>query len=386
MSTQKSMKWKRSSPPRLGDLTMKPSSPVSHKRSRKRSRSHSRSRSRSRSRSSSGPRVVVDEHSQYLDNTPRQPFKYYHEGGDCFRAFIVLEIAASTIWYNTNICFYLSSGRSNASMNGIFANTFIPCGGILTSDAKPNILHVNNNWIEGTDKYERGWIIKLSSFKLQESCLKWKVEFIKEYLSMFLDNKDFSLLYDIFNTWISGTIRKPLLITAITMFSKRLRAEYTTTESLQTFSNNYAFISNLILFLESYFTTDWQLFISAKIGGGYWENPSQIQLRTFILEKYSIYNDIPINLNSIEEIRRNLPTHNDDTPENTDEIIDFLTEHNVQDIINDGRTNHLFQESVKEMDKVYGGSLTVFNAAIMPSIIQIIRQVETVAKVMKQSR
>jgi hypothetical protein len=165
-----------------------------------------------------------------------------------------LQHTDSTIspWPNPNIAYYCSSGTSNQdnlSIKTIFQGTWIPIGGLLEHEIN----------YSGNGKRLKGHIIKMSDLYfgiLGETCkfLKWHETFIEK-------------MYPEINLILNEA---PYYKTLDELSDDKLK-------NLQGIMLEFL---TVLTFISAYFLNEWQLKLSAMIGGGYWDK--NIKLKSYV--------------------------------------------------------------------------------------------------------
>ena len=105
------------------------------------------------------------------------------------------------------------------------------------------------------------------------------------------------------------------------MLLDKLQKKYnmTTLEIYETFKNlleEYAYIHD---FISGYFVYDWQMYISAFAGSGYWQQNEQFRnyiLSTFVLDQSNFIMPDFIELNKLDEDNNGI--------DNTSQVVEFL--------------------------------------------------------------
>jgi hypothetical protein len=217
--------------------------------------------------------------------------------GTIFRPFIVVKPPTTTPWLTPNIAFYKSSGRSNDKFSGKYANTWLPTAGILDKDTT----------IHGKPE-EKGYIIKMST--LYGSHLSAELcELLRDYITK--KYKHHTPTVEIAEKVFSElkTLKDP----KINHFSSR--------DILNDYLKITEEIHEIYVLLSGYFTTAWQVYISAHIGGGYWSINEPFQ--TYIV-------NLKINNITIPTIPTTATPAADETGNNDDEVISFLKNNGAQ--------------------------------------------------------
>ena len=215
----------------------------------------------------------------------------YHEGGDSYRPIIIIQINNPALWPNDNIAYYRSSGRSNTTPQ--YTNTWFPFGGIIEQ----------NKTIIRNDTLNKGHLIKMSDLISTSTYFRWKSTLLMNYFST---KQDFHPFRDVYYEPIQGTMRN-----------------VTTTET-----THFREAEEIRMLLDHYFLFDWQLRISAQIGGGYWAINTtfcRYVLDNINLPPNVVIPVVPANLNVTEPELANLVQD-----VNTDDIIKFLKDNRSQ--------------------------------------------------------
>ena len=168
----------------------------------------------------------------------------YHEGGDSYRPIIIIPINTPALWPNNNIAYYRSSGRSNTTPQ--YANTWFPFGGMVEQ----------NNTIIRNETFNRGHLIKMSDLLSTSTYFRWKSTLLMNY---FRTKENFHPFRDVYYEPPLGSM-----------------GNVTTTEI-----THFREAQEIRMLFDNYFLFDWQLKISAQIGGGYWAR--NITFRTYVL-------------------------------------------------------------------------------------------------------
>jgi hypothetical protein len=180
-----------------------------------------------------------------------------------------------------NMGYYLSSGLSNDRFNGLYANTWVPTGGITEIS---------------TEERKQYHIVKMSDFffKISTNYLLdtylWIYNILRDYYTEFYitDNQE---LKKFISFIFENDTPLPRLITA--KIQPYINNDYKIIDSTD-FLSFITDVENLYRFIYSYFLFDWQLYISCILSNNeqsYWErNP---MFKKFILRKFDyMKNDI----------------------------------------------------------------------------------------------
>lgn len=221
--------------------------------------------------------------------SPKSEAKYiiFHEGGDVYRPFLIIE-HVDHLWITPNIAFYQSSGQSNDKFGGIYANTWFPTAGML----------VENTEINGKQE-EKGYITKMSTLYGQPKINIALCDIIKKYIKE--KYGDSEITNDILSD--QHNLNKEIYI------DDKGRKKMDVVEKYHIVLQEYKEIHQ---FVGSYFAFDWQLYISAKLGNGYWAKNEQF--RNYMLRDENTVNIAIPNVNIVN----NMPV------DNMDEVISFL--------------------------------------------------------------
>ena len=171
----------------------------------------------------------------------------YHEGGDSYRPFIVMNVPTQYNWLTPNISFFQSSGRSNDNSveNELRRNTWFPTIGLLI-EGSPLYTYLRNTDVDNANMYTNGYIIKLNAlskiFKAPYTTWKWMG--VYQTNLGWLNNK--SIAADsIFNELVKTTSQTEIL--------------------------------KLGGFLFNYCVFWWQVQISAQLNGGIWQKYPELR-------------------------------------------------------------------------------------------------------------
>lgn len=221
--------------------------------------------------------------------SPRSGAKYiiYHEGGDVYRPFIIIENLGH-IWITPNIAFYQTSGQSNDKFGGIYANTWLPTAGMLAE----------NTEINGKPE-EKGYITKMSTLYGEPKIHVALCNIIKRYIKE--KYGDSEITRDIVSD--QHNLNRKIYI------DDKGRTKMDVIENYHTILREYKEIHE---FVGSYFAFDWQLYISAKLGTGYWDKNEQF--RNYMLREE----------NAVDIAIPNVNIVNNKPVDNEDEVISFL--------------------------------------------------------------
>jgi hypothetical protein len=228
-----------------------------------------------------------------------------HEGGDSYRPLIIIPINNPNLWTNNNIAYFRSSGRSNSTPQ--YSNTWFPLGGIVEQ----------NNTKILRETFNTGHIIKMSDL-LEKKDSNWKTNLCMEYFhpleNQSFENKSFDKILSTLNPNSTNIDAIEALFTEALLIKK---------------------------FLDSYFFFDWQLRISAQIGGGFWDrNPN---FCTFVLglNRIPVIN-VPRMPDYFKEAEGDLARYvqgdveGDNGLNNNDYMINFLKQNQSQLALPDG--------------------------------------------------
>lgn len=172
----------------------------------------------------------------------------YHEGGDSYRPFIVINVPLTHNWLSPNISFFQSSGRSSDNLleNVLRKDTWFPTIGLLVGNS-PLYTHLRSNDEENINMYTNGYIIKLNAlskiFKVPYTTWKW--------IGVFQTNLGWLNVpsvakHSIFHTFVSS-------------------------------KEKYDQMLNIGFLLFKYCVFWWQVQISAQLNGGLWEKYPELR-------------------------------------------------------------------------------------------------------------
>jgi len=175
----------------------------------------------------------------------------------------VVAVPEGIYWPTQNMSFYRSSGGGNPRLNNLFAGTWFPFYG----------------------RKEDGTIVKHSTlvqdyftqFGIREGNLPWHIKLCQLLVHRDgrITNKDGGLFDVKKNVTNAETTEGNFIYNA-----DLLPRDYDITLN-----------ENLYTFVTSYFSTWWQLQVSASFGGGFWENDSVRSLHEFILNHRVVRSD-----------------------------------------------------------------------------------------------
>lgn len=237
-----------------------------------------------------------------------------HEGGDSYRPIVIIGINNLDLWPNANIGYFKSSGRTNQTP--IYANTWIPFGGMVEE----------NNTIIQSETYEKGYIIKMSTLLSSTTYFRWKSTLLMNY---FRTKENFHPFLDVYYE----TPREPM--------------KNATTTEIQHFQE----ADNIRELFDKYFLFDWQLRISAQIGGGYWERNRDFHEYVLAHIELPVSVNVPVvpdylYVSTEQELAQHVkgdePTEGQSYSNNKNYIIAFLQEHNSQIYYNNPDTAAFF--------------------------------------------
>lgn len=100
-----------------------------------------------------------------MSNMQRVPVGIvYHEGGNSYRPFIIIDVPLQYNWVSPTISFFQSSGRSgdNSLENELRRDTWFPTIGLLV-EGSSLYTHLRSVDEENTNMYTNGYIIKLNA-------------------------------------------------------------------------------------------------------------------------------------------------------------------------------------------------------------------------------
>lgn len=252
---------------------------------------------KSYSKSYSKPLKSMSSPTTLLNSMPF--IVYYTEG--TYRPICVITIKNSSTWITPNIAFYRSSGLSNDRFQQKYLNTWFPCVTIIEEDL-----------VIGGKTLTRGFIFKMSTFLEEPAIGKWACQLLNRYF----ENKYINEFPEYVKDILTEATRQPSQAVIKAIIEKTKMTTIKVYEIYQRLLEEYHEIHE---FISGYFLHDWQLMISAIAGTGYWR------------ENNSFHNYV---LSTIEFDRDNfeLPSFdiilsNNDEPDNTNLVIDFLKTH-----------------------------------------------------------
>jgi len=291
-----------------------------HNQTRKRKRSASRG-SKSKSRSSSSSPLRKKRRTKSRVKTPiseNVPYIIYHENkiddptlvSDSYRPIIIINIPLFSGVANT--AYYKTSGRSNDRFKGLYSDTWIPTAGLIENSGYTK---------KNGEILTYGFILKMSTISniTEKKTYKWIYDLIIDYF----DN----ITPDIYKTTLD--ILKPTQSSINSYYNDVRQYLINTTEDnlnfFETLFNEYKDIHEL---LHNYFLNKEQIFISAQLGGGYWEKNTRfcnfIKGLSFSDKIISVAENAKPTISTII-----VPTEGT-TGHNTQEVIDFLKVNNAE--------------------------------------------------------
>ena len=190
-----------------------------------------------------------------------------------FRKMAVINLTEyPNLMHSGNIGYYQSSGRSNTNLQSLYANTWLPFGGIE----------------------EDGHIIKMSDVADGGRCsYVWVFKLLKEYYLDYATKKPNELNKTIYTTLFTTILTETNIFhhSTIRNYIETLK----TIEEIEISLNYFEQFIELYKFITIYFSFDWQLYISSLLGCGFWnriENtPVNMYFKQFIQDKFKyIYN------------------------------------------------------------------------------------------------
>jgi hypothetical protein len=178
------------------------------------------------------------------------PTIVYHAGGDSFRPFVVLP-STDPSWPLPACAFYQSSGRSNDALNGLYAGSWLPTGGLD----------------------ETGHIIKLQAYS-DNQLLPWALDLLETYFGGVIQDAN-------------ALARSRSLRTGLMKENKPLFDEW---------KEIALRCQQIYQFIQYYFLLDWQLKASAEMGGGFWDRVPTF--RQHVLRTINTHVPVPSSLPS----------------------------------------------------------------------------------------
>ena len=245
-----------------------------------------------------------------------------HEGGDSYRPIVIIEINNLALWPNANIAYFKSSGRTNKTPQ--YSNTWLPFGGLVEE----------NNTIIRNNTFDKGHLIKMSDLLSISTYFRWKSTLLMNY---FRTKDNFHPFIDVFYESPRGTM-KNVTTTEITHFREA--------EEIRTL-------------FDSYFLFDWQLRISAQIGGGYWERNRDFHEYVLAHIELPVSVIIPVlpdylHFSTEQELAQHVkgdePTEGQTYSNNKNYIIAFLRQHESQ-VIYDNTVHNFFTRFTNDNPK-----------------------------------
>jgi len=189
----------------------------------------------------------------------------YNDDVDTTREMAIIGIHTNVEWQTTNIAYYKTSATSNFNMEK-YRDTWLPCGGLL--NMKENYDNIKVQKLKGIiDNSLNGFIIKMSNFA-----------------DTYYTNSVYDIIYDYYKGPLKNHINKYFIHINDTDIDdpdidckKYLNYRNSICYSLSMVYNKDVYeifkdIEEIMLFLETYFTDYWQLFISCSLKEGYWKH------------------------------------------------------------------------------------------------------------------
>ncbi len=183
-----------------------------------------------------------------------------------FRKMAVIDLSTYPNLLNGgNIGYYQSSGRSNENLQSLYANTWLPFGGVE----------------------EDGRIIKMSDVAEGGRCnYEWVFKLLKEYYLDYCTCKD--VIYTtLFTTMLTENNMNDNQCQHHNILRKYVES-LNTIEDTEIALNYLTAFEELYKFITIYFLFDWQLYISSLLECGFWENKSiNMHFKNFIQNKFN---------------------------------------------------------------------------------------------------
>ena len=199
---------------------------------------------------------------------------------DTYRLLVSVPVNNSRLWPNNNICFFRSTGTSNAGFE-IFKGSWFPIVGIKDNSTMQGFL----------PEQPDGFFIKMAfimnknnDYSNTHKQPKWIINLVGDY-PIPLDETERSL----FNN--------KSIITIDEFVNKNKYIEKKKTRIIDTQYHRIALCIKLIIKNEfegflNYFLYEWQAMLSLRIGGGYWD--SKPEFKEYISSKLAAYDLVPV--------------------------------------------------------------------------------------------
>lgn len=227
------------------------------------------------------------------------PYIIYRSEG-LYRPICVVHLKNSETWITPNISYYRSSGQSNDRFQQKYANSWLPCATILEDRAT----------IGGKD-LEKGFIFKMSSFLPEAFIGNWGCQILNVYF-----RKKYEADFPEYVEDILKTANRELNPNMDLIKKLQTNNNITNIEVYEIYKKLLEEYYEIHEFMSSYFLYDWQLAISAKAGGGYWQQNAEFH--AYVLNELKEENFILPNFN-IQE-----PSSTAANTDNLDEVVNFL--------------------------------------------------------------
>ena len=179
-----------------------------------------------------------------------------------FRKMAVIDLSTYPNLLNGgNIGYYQSSGRSNENLKSLYANTWLPFGGIE----------------------DDGHIIKMSDIADGGRCnYNWVFTLLKEYYLDYCTSNN-AIYTTLFTTMLTENTMNDNQCQHHNILRKYVES-LNTIEDTEIALNYLNSFEELYKFITIYFLFDWQLYISSLLGCGFWENTN---FKHFIQNKFN---------------------------------------------------------------------------------------------------
>jgi len=261
----------------------------------------------------------------------------YHEGGDSYRPFIIIELPPN-LWVTPNISFYRTTGRSNEGFS-IYSNTWFPTPGLITTEVKLKDIDTS---------FTKGHIIKCAM--LGRKYKEWHKNLIRSFL-LSAYAYEISRELEYINT-VEFLFDRTKTIASYPIYF--MKPDELKLEKMYFLKKIIQYVVMLYDLLSIYFYDDWQLKLSCKLGGGIWKgmnstethiNEMLSRFRKFVDNNINLPNEIRIpNIKSIPSTEEELQKKYALPETNENAVISFLETNHAQishqDLVNINTNNN----------------------------------------------
>jgi hypothetical protein len=261
------------------------------------------------------------------------PYIIYHENkiddptliSDSYRPIIIVNLPLFSRVANT--AYYRTSGRSNDRFKGLYSNTWVPIAGIIES----------GGYTKKSEVLSYGFIVKMSTISsiTEKLSYKWIYNLIIDYFD--------SITPDIHKSTLN--VLKPTQSTINSYYNDiRQYLINTTDDNINYFENVLNKYKEIYELLHNYFLNKDQVFVSAKLGDGFWEKNTRfcdyIKGLSMSESTVSVVERLKPTISTIIVPTEGAIGHN------TQEVIDFLKTKNAQYSIDEIKENTVSMELV----------------------------------------